>query len=61
MHRVYFEIYCTVNILTPFKTIQEHIINQVVLTENVILGKIPSSYYNFEGMNVSEDALEIME
>ena len=61
LHRVYLEVECKVNILTPFSTIQEKIFNQVVLAENVILGEIPSTYYNFDGLESSTDLLETME
>lgn len=62
IHRVYLEINSTVNILTSFSTIQRTITNQVLIAENVILGEIPSTYYNFEGSTDEEStALEIVE
>ena len=61
IHRVYLEVSSTVNILTPFSTIQENIQNQILFLENVILGQIPSSYYNFDGINSSNQALELVE
>jgi len=48
LHRVYLQVNCKVNILTPFNSIQKEIRNQVLLMENVIVGNIPNSYYNFE-------------
>ncbi len=60
-HRVYLEIQTNVNILTPFSTVQRSINNQVLIAENVILGEIPSTYYNFEGMENQSQALEIVE
>lgn len=60
LHRVYLQVDCRVNILTAFNTIEKSISNQVLLMENVIVGNIPDSYYNFEGVG-KEDALEIME
>lgn len=45
LHRIYLQINCQVSILTPFKTIKQDIISQVLLSENVIIGQIPS-YYN---------------
>ncbi len=53
LHRVYLQIKCEITILTPFNDIQEQINNQVLIAENVIVGHIPSSYYNLEGMNSS--------
>ena len=46
LHRVYLEVKCRVNILTPFQDIEKEITNQVLLVENVIVGRIPETYYN---------------
>lgn len=61
LHRVYLQVVCSVNILTPFKDIEREITNQVLLAENVIVGNIPSTYYNLEGLNESMDALEVIQ
>ena len=61
LHRVYLQVQCHVNILTPFDNISQDITNQVLLMENVIVGNIPNTYYNLEGMNGNSDALEIIE
>ena len=61
MHRVYLEIKTNVNILTSFKTIQKTIENQVLIAENIIIGDIPSTYYNFEGTNSEQEALRLIE
>ena len=55
------QVKCNVNILTPFDNISREITNQVLLMENVIVGNIPNTYYNLEGINGSSDALEIIE
>lgn len=60
LHRVYLEVKCNVSILTPFDNIEKQITNQVLLIENVIVGNIPSTYYNLEGLN-SSDTLEVVE
>lgn len=60
-HRVYLQVDCNVAILTPFNTIKESISNQVVLAENVIVGDIPSTYYNFNGIEDNSDVLEVVE
>lgn len=52
-HRVYLQVKCKVVILTPFDQVEEEITNQILIAEAVILGNVPSSYYNFEG--VKED------
>ncbi len=60
LHRVYLEVKCKVNILTPFDNIEREITNQVLLVENVIVGTIPDTYYNLEGLNGTSDALEMI-
>lgn len=60
LHRIYLEVKCNVNILTPYNTITETITNQVLLTEGVIIGNIPGTYYNLEGLN-SDKMLEVLE
>lgn len=61
LHRVYLDVKAKVNILTPFQDIEKEITNQVLLVENVIVGRIPQNYYNLEGLNGTSDALEIIE
>ena len=61
LHRVYLQVKCRVSILTPFNDIEQEITNQVLLAENVIVGNIPSTYYNLEGLNGKSDALELVE
>jgi len=61
LHRVYLQVKCIVNIVTPFDNISKEITNQVLIMENVILGNIPDNYYNFEGVDSENDSLKIME
>lgn len=61
IHRIYLDVKCKVSILTPFQDIEKEITNQVLLIENVIVGRIPETYYNLEGLNEKSDALEIIE
>ena len=60
LHKIYLQVECQVVILTPFDTIEEKISNQVLLSEAVILGTTPSTYYNFEG-ETNGNELEIIE
>ena len=60
LHRVYLQIECHVSILTPFSVTEESITNQVLIAENVIVGQIPSNYYNLEGVNNTR-AVDIIE
>lgn len=61
LHRIYLDVKCEVTILTPFKTITKDIKNQVILAENIIVGKIPQTYYNLEGLDGKNVALEVIE
>jgi len=59
LHRIYLDIESEVSVLTPFNTINESIINQLILTENIIVGEIPETYYNLDGMS-QDDVMEVM-
>ena len=59
MHRVYLQVECNVCILTPFDTIERDVTNQVLIAENVIVGHIPETYYNLEGIG-EDDVMEVM-
>lgn len=61
LHRVYLQVKCNVNILTPFDNTSQEITNQVLLMENIIVGNIPNTYYNLQGVDGSSEALEVME
>lgn len=60
LHRLYLEIECEISILTPFNTINEKINNQLIVAENIIVGNIPSTYYNLKGLE-TKDTLETIE
>ena len=60
LHRIYLEISCNIVILTPYETIEDKIVNQVLLAEGVIIGNVPSSYYNLEGLDTN-NAVDIVE
>lgn len=60
LHRIYLEVKCNVIILTPFETMEEQIVNQVLLAEGVIIGNVPNSYYNLEGLE-EKDAMEVID
>ena len=48
------------SILTPYDTINETITNQVLLTEGLIIGNIPDTYYSLQGLN-SDQMMEVIE
>lgn len=60
LHRIYLEVKCNVNILTPYDVISETIVNQVLLIEGLIVGNIPDAYYNMEGLN-SDQMMEVID
>lgn len=60
IHRIYLDVSCTVSILTPYSVVDETIQNEVLLIENVIVGLVPSTYYNLDGMDLS-NAVDIIE
>lgn len=60
IHRVYLEVACEVSILTPYNSITEKITNQVLIMENIIVGKIPNTYYNLNGID-NTNAIDIIE
>lgn len=60
LHRVYLQVDCEVSILTPFDNITKKITNQILIAEHVIVGDIPETYYNLEGMT-QDDVMEVMQ
>lgn len=60
LHRLYLEIECEISVLTPFNTVTEKINNQFIIGENLLMGSIPNSFYNIEGVTAS-DAMNLME
>lgn len=50
IHRLYLNVVCEVSIITPYSNIDTEILNQVLFAENIIVGTIPDSYYNLEGI-----------
>ena len=61
LHRVYLQIDCKVQILSSYKKMEETISNQFLLAENVILGEIPSTYYNLEGFETPNETVETID
>ena len=59
IHKIYLYTICKVNIITPLKTISSEISNEILVAETVIVGPIPETYYNLEGLH-SDDAVEVM-
>ncbi len=60
VYRIYLEVICNEKILTSYKTIDTKIVNQVLLVETVVVGNVPQTYYNLEGIN-KENSIDIIE
>ncbi len=60
MHKIYLQIDCDINVLTPYQDYAERISNQVLVAENIIVGQIPSTYYNLEGFS-NDGALDVIQ
>lgn len=54
LHRVFVNFNCEMKIATPLKNYKENVTNQVLLAEHVIVGNIPDTYYNFDGVGLDE-------
>lgn len=61
LHRIYVNFECYVKIITPIKNFEKKITNQVIIAEHIIVGNIPESYYNLEGMSGVDDVLNVIE
>ena len=61
MHRIYVNFECYVQIITPIKNFKKKITNQVIVAEHIIVGNIPDTYYNLEGMSGTDDVLNVIE
>lgn len=54
IHRIYLDLKCRIGILTPIESISENVHLDVLLTETVIVGEVPATYYNFENLGFEE-------
>ncbi len=60
-HKIYLDIDSSVGILTPFDTFRKEVNTEVLLTEAVIVGDVPDTYYNLEGFETPEDTYNFVE
>lgn len=56
LHKIYMNVECQLCVISPYKDVTENISTEVLLAEAVIVGEIPETYYNFNGLAV-EDTL----
>ena len=48
IHRLYLDVICNMNVVTPYDNIECEVSNQTLITEAVIVGEIPNTYYDSE-------------
>ena len=54
LHSIYLDLNCSVGILTPFQTVHKNIGTKVLLTETIIVGDVPSTYYNYDNLGFQD-------
>lgn len=55
LHRIYLDIKTKTNILTPFNVLRNEHDSRVLLTESIIVGDVPETYYFYD--NLQTDSL----
>lgn len=60
LHRIYLNLQCDIGILTPFETLNRKVQTEVLLTETVIVGEVPETYYNYDNLGFT-DVLQTLE
>ena len=60
-HRIYLKIDARVGILTPFSAFGKDINTEVLISEAIIVGEVPDTYYNLEGIDEADDTFNFIE
>lgn len=60
-HKIYLDIDARVGILTPFSSFGKDINVDVLISEAIIVGEVPDTYYNLEGMEEAADTFNFIE
>lgn len=60
-HKIYLDIDARVGILTPFSAFGKDITSDVLISEAIIVGEVPETYYNLEGIDETEDSYNFIE
>lgn len=62
-HRIYLEIKSKMGIVAPFVSKRVEVINEVNIAETVLIGEVPETYYNLEGVSevTTDDTLNMWE
>lgn len=60
-HKIYLDLKGKIGILTPISTFSKNINMRVLLMEAVIVGDVPDTYYNLEGMTEQSETFNFIE
>lgn len=60
LHKIYLDLNTSISILTPIGVYGRDIDSKVLLTEAIIVGDVPETYYNLEGIT-KDDTLNMIE
>ena len=62
-HRIYLEIKSKMGVVAPFVSKRVEVINEVNIAETVLIGDVPETYYNLEGVSevTTDDTLNMWE
>lgn len=60
-HKIFLDVESSVGILTPFDTFGRKINTEVLLTEAVIVGEVPDTYYNLPGVDDVKETYDFVE
>ena len=60
-HKIFLKIDAKVSILTPIDVFSKNIESEVLLTEAVIVGGVPETYYNLEGLEEPDDTFNFVQ
>ena len=59
-HRIYLEIKSEMTLVAPFTNETVEIVNNVNVAETVLIGNVPDTFYNLEGLSV-DDTMNMMD
>ena len=60
IHRIYLELNTNIGILTPYGNFARNFETTVLMAQAIIVGEIPETYYDFDGMTESGEAYEMI-
>lgn len=60
IYRIYLDITCEIKVLMPYKNTSRQIKSQILLVETAIVGDVPETYYNLNGIT-KDDSLNLLD